>query len=251
MLLLRNNNWPAPTVLRGLLTIVFMLWLATVMLKYDDNDIEKQQKISVKQATNIVIEQLTLPPVPTSAAKSQTSADSELANQPSKAAIEEVIQSPPLNKQQVQKVYEQLSDQGVDIQIAWPQNMPQQKAALDFMYQCVGMQFAVLNGDNISKVNQFSLSNYSNWIRVAQGKLSKKEQHWLTAYALTGTPIRLFPRGIDLRLASHLANALKGSALVNLRANYHVSNQRLYLTQIQLNNQAIKTSWELYLGECI
>jgi hypothetical protein len=30
-----------------------------------------------------------------------------------------------------------------------------------------------------------------------------------------------------------------------------VSNQRLYLTQIQLNNQAIKTSWELYIGECM
>jgi hypothetical protein len=249
---LQNKNWPATAVLRGGLTIVFILWLATVMSQYDDNPIEKQQKINIKQApSNIVIEQLILPPVPAPKAKPQASAVSERANQPPESAIKQVKQSPPVNKQQVEQVYKQLSDQGIDIQIAWPQQIHQQQGALDFMYQCAGMQFAMLNGNKITKVNQFALSDYSDWIRVAQGNLSKKEQHWITAYSLTGTPIRLFPRNIDLRLAQHLANALKGAPLVNLRANYQVSNKRLYLTKIQLNNQAIKTSWELYLGECI
>ncbi|AGH46460.1 hypothetical protein [Paraglaciecola psychrophila] len=249
---LQNKNWPATAVLRGGLTIVFILWLATVMSRYDDNPIEKQQKINVKQApSNIVIEQLILPPVPVPKAKPQASAVSELANQPPESAIKQVKQSPPVNKQQVEQVYKQLSDQGIDIQIAWPQQVHQQQGASDFMYQCAGMQFAMLNGNKITKVNQFALSDYSDWIRVAQGNLSKKEQHWITAYSLAGTPIRLFPRNIDLRLAQHLANALKGALLVNLRANYQVSNQRLYLTKIQLNNQAIKTSWELYIGECI
>jgi hypothetical protein len=249
---LQNKNWPATAVLRGGLTIVFILWLATVMSQYDDNPIEKQQKINVKQApSNIVIEQLILPPVPVPKAKPQASAVSELANQPPESAIKQVKQSPPVNKQQVEQVYKQLSDQGIDIQIAWPQQVHQQQGASDFMYQCAGMQFAMLNSNKITKVNQFALSDYSDWIRVAQGNLSKKEQHWITAYSLAGTPIRLFPRNIDLRLAEHLANALKGAPLVNLRANYQVSNQRLYLTKIQLNNQAIKTSWELYISECI
>jgi hypothetical protein len=249
---LQNKNWPATAVLRGGLTIVFILWLATVMSQYDDNPIEKQQKINVKQApSNIVIEQLILPPVPVPKAKPQASAVSELANQPPESAIKQVKQSPPVNKQQVEQVYKQLSDQGIDIQIAWPQQVHQQQGASDFMYQCAGMQFAMLNGNKITKVNQFALSDYSDWIRVAQGNLSKKEQHWITAYSLAGTPIRLFPRNIDLRLAEHLAYALKGAPLVNLRANYQVSNQRLYLTKIQLNNQAIKTSWELYIGECM
>jgi hypothetical protein len=252
MFSLQNKNWPATAVLRGGLTIVFILWLATVMSQYDDNPIEKQQKINVKQApSNIVIEQLILPPVPVPKAKPQASAVSELANQPPEPAIKQVKQSPPVNKQQVEQVYKQLSDQGIDIQIAWPQQVHQQQGASDFMYQCAGMQFAMLNGNKITKVNQFALSDYSDWIRVAQGNLSKKEQHWITAYSLAGTPIRLFPRNIDLRLAEHLANALKGAPLVNLRANYQVSNQRLYLTKIQLNNQAIKTSWELYISECI
>lgn len=252
MLFLQNKNWPATAILRGLLTAVFILWLATVMFQYDDNDIEKQQKINKKQApSNIVIEQLMLPPVPTPKAKSQASAVSELANQPPESVIKQVKQSPPVNKQQVEQVYKQLSDQGIDIQIAWPQQIHQQQGALDFMYQCAGMQFAMLNGNNITKVNQLKLSDYSGWIRVAQGDLSKKEHHWIAAYSLTGTPIRLFPRNIDLRLAQHLANALKGAPLVNLRANYQVSNQRLYLTKIQLNNQVITASWTLYQGECI
>jgi hypothetical protein len=252
MLFLQNNSWPATALLRGGLTIIFILWLATVMSQYDDRSIEKKQKINVKQAhNNIVIEQLILPPVPTPKAEPQALAVSKLANQPPESAIKQVKQSPAVNKQQVEQVYKQLSEQTVDIQIAWPQQIHQQQGALGFMYQCAGMQFAMLNGNKITKVNQFALSDYSGWIRVAQGNLSKKEHHWIAAYSLTGTPIRLFPRNIDLRLAQHLANALKGAPLVNLRANYQVSNQRLYLTKIQLNNQAIKTSWELYLGECI
>jgi hypothetical protein len=251
MVLLQNKNWPATTVLRGLLTVVFMLWLATVMSQYDDNDIEKQLKISVKQPfSNIVIEQLTLPPVPKPKARPQASAIAELAKQPLEPALKKAKQTPAAEKQQIEQVYKQLSDQGIDIQIAWPQKTHQQQGALDFMYQCAGMQFAVLNGNNITKANQFSLSDYSDWIRVAQGNLSKKEHHWLNAYALTGTPIRLFPRDIDLRLAQHLANALKDSPLVNLRANYQVNNQRLYLTHIQLNKQPITGSWELYQGKC-
>jgi hypothetical protein len=250
MLLLQKNKWPATTLLRAGLTLIFILWLAMVMSQYDDTNIEKQQKISVKQApSHIVIEQLMLPPTPK--AKPEAPALSELANQPPDPAIKQVKQTPQVHKQQVEQVYKQLSVQGVDIQIAWPQQVHQQQGALDFMYQCAGMQFAMLNGNKITKVNQFALSDYSDWIRVAQGNLSKKEQHWITAYSLTGTPIRLFPRNIDLRLAQHLANALKGAPLVNLRANYQVSNQRLYLTKIQLNNQAIKSNWELYLGECI
>lgn len=243
------NNWSATAVLRALLTIVFILWLAIVMSQYDDNNIEKKQKTKLKQAPSyIVIEQLSLPPLPT--AKSHAPPMSELNLQLAEPALKKVKQTTPIDEKQVQQVYKQLSDQGVDIQIAWPQKMHQQQRALDFMYQCAGMQFAVLNGNQITKMNQLTLSDYSDWIRVALGNLSEKEQHWLTAYTLTGTPIRLFPRNIDLRLAQHLANALKGSPLVNLRASYQVTHQKLHLSHIQLNHQPIKGSWELYQGKC-
>mgnify|MGYP006075253215 CR=1 FL=1 len=255
MLFLQNKSGSASTVFRSLLTIFFMLWLTTVMSQYDDNSLEKPQKISVKPLPkDIILEQLTLPPVPAPKAKLQASVVSELANQPSEQpaqpTIKKVKQTPSADKQQVEQVYKQLSDQGVDVQIAWPQQAHQRQTALSFMYQCAGMQFAVLKGNNITKVNQLKLSDYSDWVRVAQGNLSKKEQHWLNAYALTGTAIRLFPREIDFRLSQHLANALKGSLLVNLRANYQVTNQTLLLKNIQLNNHTIKGSWLLYQGKC-
>lgn len=257
MLFLQNNNWPASIVLRSVLTIVFILWLASVLLQYDNNKIENKQKNSDMQPlNNIVIEQVPLPPVPKASSKPQTTIASKGAKQPPAPTTEAGTQSSPADKQQIEQVYKQLSEQGVDIQIAWPQQAQQLQGALDFMYQCAGMQFAVLNGNilnkvNHTKVNQPKLSDYSDWIRVAQGSLSEKEQHWLNAYALTGTAIRLFPREIDFRLSQHLANTLKGSPLVNLRANYQVTNQTLLLNNIQVNNQTIKGSWPLYQGKCV
>lgn len=246
---MQNNTWRLTTIMRGLLTIIFILWLATVIFQYNDNNIEKKPKITA--ANHVVIQQLVLPPVPTSAKMPKVPAISRLIKQSVEPATQGSKQSLTANKQQVEQVYKQLNDQGVDIQIAWPQKMQQQQGALDFMYHCAGMQFAVLNGNNITRLNQLKSKDYSDWIRLAQGNLSKKEQHWLTAYSLKGTPIRLFPRNIDLRLATHLADILKGSELVKLRAKYQVTNQRLYLTDIQLNNQAITASWMLYQSECI
>lgn len=248
---LHNNKRPTSAALRSLLTVVFVIWLANVMFQYNDNKVEHDPKNNHKQApSNIVIEQLTLPPVPKTSAKIQTSTQSPSSEQRPEANIEKGTQPASANQQQVQQVYEQLSDHTIDIQIAWPQQAHQQQTTLDFMYQCASMQFAVLNGNNITKVNQSRVIDYSDWIRVAQGNLSKKEQHWLTAYALSGTPIRLFPREIDLRLSQHIANTLKGSKLKTLRAHYQVSNQTLFLNDIQLNGQPIKGSWPLYRGKC-
>lgn len=260
MYLLPNNksHWPATVLLRGLLTIIFIAWLAMVMAKYD----EKKTDINNKPPpSNIVLEQLALPPVPSHkpepktkpAAKSQAAALSSPAKQalvPVEPTTKVIKKAPPITKQQINQVYQQLTDDGVDIQIAWPQSANDRQAALHFMYQCAGMQFAVLDGKHITQLKQTPLSDYSIWIRVAQGSLSKKEHNWLNAYALTGTPIRLFPRQIDWRLADYLANALKGQPFASLRAKYQVSNQTLHLTQIQLNNQAITGSWTLYQGEC-
>ena len=123
------------------------------------------------------------------------------------------------------------------------------------MYQCAGVQFAVLSGKVITKAghtkfNQSISNDYSDWVRVAQGSLSRKEHNWLNAYALTGTPIRLFPRHIDWRLAQHLAQALKGHTLTNFRASYQVTNQSLQLIHIHINKQRLTDTWILYQGKC-
>jgi hypothetical protein len=261
MYLFQKNHWQVSTLLRGLLAIVFIMWLASVMTQYYEKAVTHKPKITIKQPpSNIVIEQLALPPLPKpkTSVKPQATAVSKLAKQtvePVNKVVKQSLQTPPVNKQQIENIYQQLSDEGVNIQIAWPQNDKERQAALNFMYQCVGVQFAVLNGKtltkiNHTKINHTKLTDYSEWIRVAQGSLSKKEHNWLNAYALTGSPIRLFPRHIDWRLAQYLANALKGLPLASLRANYQVTNQRLQLTHIHINNQAITDSWILYQGKC-
>jgi hypothetical protein len=273
MYLLQNSHWQTSTLLRGLLTIVFIFWLASVMIKYNEKTTTQKPEITNKPPpSNIMLEQLTLPPIPKPAPKPapkssaklqstevstevsiEVSKVSKLAKQTVKAkneAIKQSPQTPSVNKQQIQKVYQTLSDDGVDIQIAWPQNMNKRQAALNFMYQCVGVQFAVLNGNALTKINQTKLTDHSEWIRVAQGSLSKKEQNWLNAYAIKGTPIRLFPRQLDWRLAQYLANALNGKPLVSLRAKYKVTNQQFQLVNIQLNHQQLTDIWTLYQGNC-
>jgi hypothetical protein len=268
MSLLQNINGHASTLLRGLLAVVFIVWLASVMTQYDEKTTTKKPEISIKQPpSNIVIEQFALPPIPKPKAKSQTSAQPALEPKRVKQALEPATtdakqssQTPPVDKQQVEQVYQKLSDEAVDIQIAWPQNVNERHSALNFMYRCVGVQFAVLNGStltkfnhtkfNHTKFNQTKLIDYSDWVRIAQGSLSNKEHNWLNAYALAGTPIRLFPRSIDWRLSEYLAKALKGLPLASLRAKYQVTNQRLQLTNIHINSQRISGSWVLYQGKC-
>lgn len=275
MLLTQNNKRQAIPLFRSLLVIIFIAWLTTVLTQYYWEDILQKPDIIVIQApNNLVLEQLILPPIPELAVASQMpelQKQTEHPSNPNKTRhkpaplqhtkrVKQLPATSTVNKQQVEHTYQQLSANGIDLQIAWPQDAGERQAVFDFIYQCVGVQFAVLNGETLTKLNhakfdhisanQTKSSDYSDWIRVAQGSLSSKEQNWLQAFALTGTPIRLFPRHIDMRLAHYLANTLKGSPLGSLRANYQVIKQTLQLTNIHLNRQLITDNWLLYQGQC-
>jgi hypothetical protein len=211
-------------------------------------------------AKNMSIQQITLPKVPkqaepVQAIKQQSNSEKNKGQASAKATpVSQKTQPKPAksasNQLQTEQLYHQLNAKGVDIQLAWPQDNNQRQDAWDFMYMCAGVQFAVLNNNQITQVNQQPTNDYSEWIRVAQGDLSTKEQNWIHAYGLTGTPIRLFPKQIDWRLANKLANALQGAALVSLRASYQVISHQLLLTNIQLNNHPITESWLLYQDGC-
>ena len=263
MHLFQNSHFQASTLLCGLLTVAFILWLTNVMVQYDKETTLEQPEITLQPSpSHIVVEPLMLPAVPKPKlkprpkSKPRTSAvsthDKSLV-----VTVTEVLEqaTPPADQQQIEHVYQELNDEDMQLQIAWPQQAGERQETLDFMYQCVGMQFAVLNENtlitvNHSKLNQTSITNYSEWIRIAQGSLSEKEQHWLHAYALTGIPVRLFPRQLDWRLAQYLANTLQGLPLSSLEATYLLTNQRLQLTNIHINQQPILDNWVLYQGKC-
>lgn len=245
MLLFQGSSQQASLFVRGMASIVFITWLASVAIQYYWSDsAQKKQDLDETPLTNVSIEQLTLPPLPKPVDQKQ------MTSAPQSMVAKQSPKPSTTNEQRIENIYQQLSAEGKDVQLAWPKRSGQRQAALDFMYQCVGMQFAVLNENIITPLNQATLSDYSDWIRVAKGSLSSKEKNWLSAFALNGTPIRLFPRSIDLRLASYVAQVLKGESLASLRASYQVTAQRLRLTDIYLNNQPIADSWVLYQGRC-
>ncbi|WP_233267383.1 hypothetical protein [Paraglaciecola sp. L3A3] len=220
-----------------------MSWLAMILIKYNQLSPPKKLEMVVQQSEpHILLEPLVLPPPP------NPSQSIKVATK--QTAQPKVAAAPAKNAQTVELLYQQLTGEGLDMQIAWPENTKEREGAIQFMYQCVGLQFAVLNGNQITKLNRTKVTNYSDWIRVAQGGLSKKERHLINAYAVKGKAIRLFPRLIDWRLAQYLTVALRGKTLTHFRANYQIKNQQLFLGNIWLNKQAITDSWMLYHGQC-
>jgi hypothetical protein len=171
--------------------------------------------------------------------------------------------------EQTAKVYHQLiSDQSLSIEIAWPEQIHSREKLFNYLYQCVGVRFGVLNQHGVTLAKQTSQQRYtpitpktkhSEWLRIAQGSLGSNEQKWLTQYKLSGTPIRLFPKNIDWQLAhlvaEHLGGKLdkQGKALVlkNLRAKYKLVGQRLMLDNININNEKLNQSWLLVETNCL
>lgn len=243
---LGGQPWSGSKVLHLLLTVMFMLWLIHVFIQSPhETESSHPKEINQQPPDDITLEQHSLPALPLS-----VNTNHERSVSKPETLGKKPIEKPLPTNNQVEQLYRQLTDEGLDIQIAWPQTASEQQATLDFMYQCAHMQFAVLKDNKVTKVNQLALSDYSEWIRLAQGNLSKKERNWLKAYALEGQAIRLFPSQIDLRLAHHLTLSLNGTPLAKLRANYMVINQTLYLSNIWLNNQSVSGSWLLYKSDC-
>jgi hypothetical protein len=257
---LTNHNRLPSRLLCVLLAMGFIGWLTWVIADYYTKKPQTKPDIA-KQALDksVPIEQLSLPPLPILASKLISPQQDKKAYQREaerESTTPQVANKQPsknetaANQQQAEHSYQQLTQLGVDVQLAWPQLARERQTLFDFMYQCVGIQFAVLNEHKITQINQSPVSNFSDWIRVAQGSLSNKEQNWLNAFALAGTPIRLFPRDIDMQLAKHIAKALKGAPLKTLKANYQYGNGTLFLTNIVLNKQSLSGNWPLYKDEC-
>lgn len=254
------NRLHVTSVLRGVLATIFIVWLLLVLFQYYKPVTLPKKPITEKQTSQqVLVKQVSLPPLP-----KQNSASAVIptvktpTKSPTKPEQSEKLtempkpqKTPTANRAEtVEQVYQQLTKEGVDIQIAWPQDANKRQAALHFMYQCVGVQLAALNGNQITKLNQTKVNDYSDWVRVAQGRLSYEEQNWINAYSVTGTIIRLFPRSLDWRLSQYLANTLQGSPLKSLRASYQINHQGLFLRDIWLNKQPITDTWLIYKKQC-
>jgi len=155
----------------------------------------------------------------------------------------------------VSSIYQQLiSDDSIDIELAWPNHKVARKDIFSFLYQCVGMRFGVLNNQQVFLANTTShqrKQQTSHWLRIAQGQLTSQERHWLQQYNLAGTPVRLFPKAVDWQLSTLISKQLNGEPLKSVRAHYKYNNRRLMLTNITLNDRRVDKDWQLIEKQCL
>ena len=167
---------------------------------------------------------------------------------------QEVVKAEKQPAQNSQQIYEQLSeDASLSIQLAWPAGHAEREALFTYLYQCVGAELALLQGQALTIVSPKRYKARSQWLRVAQGEMSRQEKHWLRAANAAGTPVRLVPESLDYNLANHIASALSQSgstsqSLQALRGRYQLSGKQLYLTDIQLNGESVQPKWLLHTG---
>ncbi|WP_157465862.1 hypothetical protein [Colwellia sp. TT2012] len=158
----------------------------------------------------------------------------------------------------VSAMYQQLiSDDSINIEIAWPDKSTERESIFSYLYQCIGMQFGVLKNQKVTLIQnnyQNITDNHSNqasdWLRIAQGQLARQEYHWLEQYYLSGTPVRLFPKAVDWQLARLLTSHLKKERLQSLRARYMQLGNQFMLTNITLNGRLLTNDWTLITKNC-
>jgi len=191
--------------------------------------------------------------------------------------LDNIDTSKPIQKKSSQAIGEQtahvynqlISDQSLSIEIAWPEQSNRREKLFNYLYQCVGMRFGVLNQQGVTLAKRSDQKNnsvyrrgqkvqHSEWLRIAQGSLGYNENKWLTQYQLSGTPIRLFPKQLDWQLARLVAEYLSGKIdnkgnplkLTSLRAKYKLKGQRLVLVKISINNKSLNQQWLLVEMNC-
>jgi hypothetical protein len=163
-----------------------------------------------------------------------------------------------VNKDSTSAIYQQLiSDNSINIELAWPNESSARQGLFTFLYQCLGMKFGVLNNKKVTlaktfyqNVNANDEQQPSEWLRIAQGQLASQERLWLQQYHLSGTPVRLFPKVLDWQLAKFINIQLNGKPLKSLRAFYKYDHQRLMLNNIRLNGQWLSAEWTLTENKC-
>ncbi|WP_299083101.1 hypothetical protein [uncultured Paraglaciecola sp.] len=154
-----------------------------------------------------------------------------------------------ISRQDIQSVFQQLqAENGLDMQIAWPQQRNERQTVINYLYRCAGVQFAVLENQQLTYLSPKRYVNVSHWMRLAQGALSDQEARWYQGSK--GVPVRVFPQSVDWALATLIAEHLQGEKLQVLRATYDVVGRNLRLIDVSVNQASISHSWPLYQGKC-
>jgi len=220
----------------------------------------KKLTVPAKELPTVTVQSIALPqlPKPTSMKKLLTHAskpdvfnsniDKNKAKVPKPKLSDSNTKLPVAS---TEKMYNQLvDDKSLSIELAWPNHSLAREKMFRYLYQCVGMKFAVLDKTKLTVLMGSSHALHSEWLRVAQGELSSRERRLLTQHLLSGIPVRLFPKKIDWQFAHLLAQHLVGRNLTSFRAKYSLKPQGLFIDNIKVNGKLIKGSWHLVAQQC-
>ena len=265
------------TVGLGLILLVFwtyqllILWLwqqqlhekiqnfdALQIIRATKQDLAKKQQTPAELPLSLSLSTIPLPPIQNSTqmAAEPLAQPPQLRPQVTFAPSPASKKSPPSEKslsassaKSAERVYQQLQfEPGLDLQISLPSSAKKRNALLNYLYQCAGAQFALLQENQLVYLSPQRWVSVSPWLRITSGELSPQEHQWLGSKK--GETIRIFPQSIDLRLSQYIADALQGQALKSFRASYIMGPDYLGLSNIMLNNQNVTGTWSVHQSSC-
>ncbi|MGL1958195.1 MAG: hypothetical protein OCD00_12850 [Colwellia sp.] len=228
-------------LLIAFLTYLANYWLASHWQQAIATKALTIQPIKKRPRDSISFSDIVLPPVPISTITKLKSVKSEIAKALNK--------SEPAKQDLASKLYEQLvTDNAVNIEIAWPDMEKERDELFNYLYNCAGMQFGVMHNNQVTVISKTSNQPNSAWLRVASGQLNNQELKWLQQAALSGVPVRLFPQEIDRKLAKLLTRSLAGNTLKSFWGRYQLSSQGLMISNLFINKQKVNGYWLIDSG---
>lgn len=154
-------------------------------------------------------------------------------------------------KQSTAQIYNELSDKkNLSLEIALPEGVRNRDETFDYLYQCAGVQFALLKGRELTYLSTNKRIVPSQYLRRPQGTLDHRELRWLSKHQGSGVPVRVFPKQMDWQLSNYIARSLRGESLRAFQASYKLRANGLYLVDIKLNGQNIHESWLILQRLC-
>jgi hypothetical protein len=247
------------------ITLMMFLWLINLWITslWQQNIQAKslksppQMQIEIPPKKQIALSFIALPAVPQKTlVKEEDNKGNEGANNKGriisvKTPITKPVKSKESNIVSTANMYQKLvTDNSINVEIAWPHNSTDREKLFNYLYQCAGMKFGVLQQQRVTLVKDYHHQPHSEWLRVAQGKLAKREYKWMRQYQLSGTAVRLFPKKIDWQLANIIAQQLNGKTLNSFRANYRLNHHSLQLENVYLNDEKNDANWLLMQTPC-
>lgn len=131
--------------------------------------------------------------------------------------------------------------EGPAIQIHWPTSARDRDTLFNHLHRCLGMRLGRFDGQRLSAVEPGVTQTMSGFLRVSDGAQSTSEQQLLRRIGGVGTPVRLFPRRVDLEVLAGLS-LVAGDGFVSagtIEGRYVMNGSGWQLAHIRVDGRRV------------